>query len=86
MNPRAGTLPSFVVSKKREGGEGTPRGSAAPSLRSKARLLVPTQWQSPACAHPGVRAVGSTPGNGAPPWSPGGLGLTPALECRCVRR
>lgn len=38
MNPRAGTLPLFVVSEKREGGEGTPQRVSSPIFEKQSPL------------------------------------------------
>lgn len=62
MNPKVGTLPSFVVLEKGRGCEGTPQRASSPTFekqRQKALSLVPTQWQPPTHHHPRGRAVGS---------------------------
>lgn len=84
MNPRAGTLPSFVVSEKREGGEGTPQRVSSPIFEKQSPLTGAHTMAVPGLSPSRGQGSGAPPlgMHGAPPWSPGGLGLTPALECR----
>lgn len=90
MNTKAGTLPASVNLEREEGGEGPSRRAGSPI--SEKQRQSPSHWHNRITLPtpipiPGHGQQGPTPGNVWSPssGSPGGLGLTPVLECLDVR-
>lgn len=86
MNTKAGTLPASVNLEWEEGGEGTSWRAGSPI--SETQRQSPSHWHNSSTLPtptptPGHGQQGPTPGNVWSPssGSPGGLGLTPVLEC-----
>lgn len=78
--------PPLLSLREGEGGERTPQRTSSPIFEKQRQSPLTGAYTVAACQPipiPGARVVGTMPRNvwRPSPGSPGGLGLTPALEC-----